>query len=515
MQVMSIYCERASGMNRLLFSIAMACIALLLFVAHPNSAAAKQGNATANKAGTSYTKVATHYGRRKRRRVRRKYAPYSPYYGQVRYKRKKRRARRKVRRTRVKPVATVWKSDESLSGPVQIVISLPRQSITVYKAGKQVARSRISTGRPGYGTPTGVFSIIQKRRYHYSNLYGGAPMPFMQRITWSGIALHAGVVPGYPASHGCIRLPGGFASKLFRYTKMGAHVIITRDATAPADINHPQLFQPNTLAEIVAAAEPTNAVELHARQDGEDGELARSQIDASTWPTIAAAALQMADFEALQERVQAFQKRSKLPLRILITRRSGRERVKDVQRVLADLGYGPGPADGQAGRATISAIKRFQESIGLPKSGAITDTLVAELYQAAGRGAPSTGHIYVRQDFREIYEAPVVIKDPSRRLGTHLYTAMNFGKAATSVRWQAMSMSDRGPRKASFELSSDQTHVPAGLLTASRALDRIELPNHVKQRIADMLTSGSSLVITDNGISRETGRGTDFVVLTR
>ncbi|WP_245296807.1 MULTISPECIES: L,D-transpeptidase family protein [Rhodomicrobium] len=129
-------------------------------------------------------------------------------------------------------------------GPYFAVVSIADQRISVYGSTGLVARSTVSTGMRGYGTPTGVFSIVQKKRYHESNIYSGAPMPFMQRITWSGIALHAGVVPGYPASHGCIRLPGGFAPRLFSATEVGQRVIVAPHDITPFELRHPTLPAP-------------------------------------------------------------------------------------------------------------------------------------------------------------------------------------------------------------------------------------------------------------------------------
>ncbi len=121
-------------------------------------------------------------------------------------------------------------------GPVYLVVSVGDQHVSVYDSTGQIARSRVSTGMPGHRTPIGVFSVIGKERWHHSNIYSGAPMPFMQRITWSGVAMHAGVVPGYPASHGCIRLPASFAPQLWGMTKMGARVIVAQRDTVPFDI---------------------------------------------------------------------------------------------------------------------------------------------------------------------------------------------------------------------------------------------------------------------------------------
>ena len=123
-------------------------------------------------------------------------------------------------------------------------MSIARQRISIYGKDGLLAQSAVSTGQPGFRTPTGVFSVIQKNRFHRSNIYSGAPMPYMQRITWSGIALHAGVIPGYPASHGCIRLPTHFATELWGMTKMGARVIVAPDDTAAVEIDSPRLPLP-------------------------------------------------------------------------------------------------------------------------------------------------------------------------------------------------------------------------------------------------------------------------------
>ncbi|MDB5503970.1 MAG: hypothetical protein JWR89_3872, partial [Tardiphaga sp.] len=147
-------------------------------------------------------------------------------------------------------------------GPLVIAISIDRQTLKIYDANGLYAESPVSTGMKGHSTPMGVFSVIQKNKYHKSNIYSGAPMPFMQRITWSGIAMHAGALPGYPASHGCIRLPMAFATKMWSWTRMGARVVITPGEVAPSDIAHPLLVARK--AEPVAAA-PTKDVAPLAR----------------------------------------------------------------------------------------------------------------------------------------------------------------------------------------------------------------------------------------------------------
>ena len=152
-------------------------------------------------------------------------------------------AEAKKRRNAEKPVAAAI-PDPADGEPMTLVVSLGPQKVDVYRGMTLIASSSVSTGMRGYATKAGVFSILEKHRHHHSNLYSGAPMPWMNRITWSGTALHAGVVPGYPASHGCIRLPFSFAPKLFKITTVGDNVIVARDRLAPRLIEHANLFQP-------------------------------------------------------------------------------------------------------------------------------------------------------------------------------------------------------------------------------------------------------------------------------
>ena len=139
--------------------------------------------------------------------------------------------------------------------PVLAVVSLGGQHVTIYDTEGKILRAPVSTGQTGYETPAGIFSILEKNREHYSNLYDDAEMPFMQRITWSGIALHAGVLPGRPASHGCIRMPYRFAEQLFDLTKTGLRVVIVRDDMTPVEFAHPALFKPGPIrSEVVLAS---------------------------------------------------------------------------------------------------------------------------------------------------------------------------------------------------------------------------------------------------------------------
>jgi hypothetical protein len=139
----------------------------------------------------------------------------------------------------LKPGDYVWHPEVSPAGPVVIIVSLPDQVMYVYRNGVRIGRSTVSTGKPGKRTPTGEFTVLQKKVSHESNIYKGAKMPHMQRLTWSGIAMHAGQLPGYPASAGCVRMPENFAEKLYSVTSTGTTVIIADNNSAPSHSTRP------------------------------------------------------------------------------------------------------------------------------------------------------------------------------------------------------------------------------------------------------------------------------------
>jgi L,D-transpeptidase catalytic domain len=143
---------------------------------------------------------------------------------------------------KLKPGAFFWAPEIAPEGPVTVIISLATQRAYVYRNGVPIGVSTVSTGAPGRETPTGVFVILQKALKHRSNKYSNAPMPYMQRLTWDGVAMHAGRLPGYPASHGCIRLPAAFAKLLFGITKLGLTVVITDNPLAPEIVPSPGLL---------------------------------------------------------------------------------------------------------------------------------------------------------------------------------------------------------------------------------------------------------------------------------
>jgi len=144
----------------------------------------------------------------------------------------------------LKPGEWLWAGDSKALGPMAVVVSLTEQRAYVYRNGIRVGVATISSGRKGYETPTGVFTILQKDKDHHSNVYDNAPMPYQQRLTWSGVALHAGGVPGYPESHGCVHLPTAFAEKLFAASNMGMTVVVSEAGDSPVQLVHPGPLSP-------------------------------------------------------------------------------------------------------------------------------------------------------------------------------------------------------------------------------------------------------------------------------
>src|SRR3979411_2316595 len=173
--------------------------------------------------------------------------------------------RRQKARHQAKKIEAPEKGSAKPQGPLIIAISIEKQNLRIYDANGFYAETPISTGMRGHPTPMGVFSVIQKHKFHRSNIYSGAPMPYMQRITWSGVAMHAGVLPGYPASHGCIRMPMAFAVKMWNWTRMGARVVITPGEVTPAGFSHPLLVAQKLVP--VASAEPQDDARVAPKSD--------------------------------------------------------------------------------------------------------------------------------------------------------------------------------------------------------------------------------------------------------
>ena len=316
-------------------------------------------------------------------------------------------------------------------GPLQIIISIADQRVSLFDNGALIARSSVSTGMEGHPTPLGVFSVISKERWHRSNIYSAAPMPYMQRITWSGIALHAGVVPGHPASHGCIRLKNDFAIRLWHLTKRGTRVIIAHDDVQPVEITNPHLFQPKAVS---------GSPEFQAA-------------------TVAGKSTLVSKAETPE--------------------------------------------------ATSLQVPSLAPAGGAPKKMVPISVFVSR----------KLSKLFVRQGFSPLFDAAVKIENPEEPLGTHVFTAMEFQSEGAAIRWTVVSIPDEFPRIEGATKGREAPVKQTALSVpspdkANAVLNRIEIPQDTVERISKLLTPASSLIISDNGFSHETGKDTDFIVVT-
>jgi hypothetical protein len=351
---------------------------------------------------------------------------------------------------------------EASKGVLQLVVSIGTQRVTLFSNGVRVAQGPVSTGTSGHPTPMGVFSIIQKDRYHHSNLYGNAPMYYMQRITWSGVAMHQGVLPGHAASHGCIRLSHGFAAALWPTTRLGVRVIVSRNELAPTDFEHRNLFVPKP-----KPADPPVAVS-ESRPNG---------------------LVQVAQSTAISTDARGL----------------------------------------DAAPSTPEAAKPAPANVDPPKPAAPGGKQADQPGKRSGQVAVFVSRkekkIFVRQGFVPLFEMPVVIEDMDRPLGTHVFTALGSRADGSGMRWNVITIPTQpeqaGDKQRTRRNSREPVKVKPAVVetkpssTAAQALDRIQLPSEAVDRISELLTPGSSLIVSDKGISHETGRGTDFIVLVR
>jgi hypothetical protein len=419
--------------------------------------------------------------------------------------------------------ASRWKersveSVERTAGePSMAIISLHSQRITVYDSKGWILQAPVSSGQKGRETPAGVFSVIEKEAEHYSNLYDDAYMPHMQRITWSGIALHGGPLPGYPASHGCIRLPYDFAARLFEETKVGMRVIVAPRDVTPVDIVHPALFRSKPIAADIAAARAKEAEEATSK-------LEQARVTAATaFREAARAAMPVRAAENLKMRADAQLTAAERAVASAVSTEA-KEQAEDAKAKAAAKVL---EVEAQLAAAKAEAQPKIDAVAATRQAAVAAETARAAAADAAREAARAlepvsifisrkTQRLYVRQAFQPILESPVVIRDPDRPIGTYVFTAMER-TSDVDLRWTVVSL-EEGHQSGAVESDGpsrsrnvEPTSNPSG---AKEALDRIEIPQETSDRIAGMMVSPrSSLIISDEALSTETGNGTEFVVL--
>jgi hypothetical protein len=379
--------------------------------------------------------------------------------------------------------------------PLMAIVSIKSQHVTIYDADGWIMRAPVSSGTKGRETPAGVFTVVQKDKDHRSNLYDDAWMPNMLRITWSGIALHGGPLPGYPASHGCVRMPYGFADKLFDKVRMGMRVIIAPNDAEPVAFSHPALFVPKSEA---IAAVPAR-VETLARAASE---AARTVLEAKNAAAVTAreAAPLTASLRKLKglkanadaalaraEKALDAAKTDEAKARAEEVKQKAADRVAELQTQL-DAGEANAKSKLDAAAAAQDAAKAAEAKQADAAKAAREAKLALEPVSVfISRTAQK---LYVRRGFDAILEVPVTIRNPDTPIGTHVFTAV--ARAQEGLRWTAVTIDSGDNAKAAF--------------------DRISIPQEVLERIGPTALPRSSIIISDEPLNRETNYRTEFVV---
>jgi L,D-transpeptidase catalytic domain len=388
--------------------------------------------------------------------------------------------------------------------PIMAIVSIKSQQVTFYDADGWILRAPVSTGTTGRETPAGVFAVLEKDKDHHSSMYDDAWMPNMQRITWNGVALHGGPLPGYAASHGCVRMPYGFAEKLFEKTWIGMRVIISPNDAEPVEFSHPALFMPK--AEAIAAA-PAKAETL-AREAAEAAKTADEAKKAAAKAPRETASLRK--LQGLKTRADAELATAD---KVLAAARTDEAKARAEERQ-QKAATGATEAGTQLDSAKADAKSKLDAAAAAKDAVKAAQTRKADTGRAASEAklalepfsifvSRATQKLYVRRNthkpapdgggevFDATIEVPVTIRNPEQRIGTHVFTAM--ARNDSGLRWSAVTVDDADD--------------------ARDALDRITIPQDVLDRIAPTALPRSSIVISDEPLSKETNYRTEFVAV--
>jgi lipoprotein-anchoring transpeptidase ErfK/SrfK len=396
--------------------------------------------------------------------------------------------------------------------PIMAIVSIKSQQVTFYDADGWILRAPVSTGTTGRETPAGVFAVLEKNKEHHSSLYDDASMPNMLRITWNGVALHGGPLPGYAASHGCIRMPFDFAEKVFDKAPMGMRVIISPTDSEPVAFSDPALFVPKQ--DVIDAAP---ALAAAAARDADDAAKAAAAAKAAVAPAKRAAAAAPAavrNLTSLKARADAELAHAEKALAAANANPKTTDEAKTAAQDAQQKAAAQAQALGEQLDAAKADLKAKQDAAAAAVAAAkATEAKRAETASAATAaklaGGPvsiyisrATQKLYVRRDTHkkwsdggELYdfsqEFPVAIKDPDKPIGTHIFTAV--ARDGGGLRWTEVSI-DNGDN-------------------AKDALDRITFPEAVLDKIAPMAVPLSSIIISDEPLSSETNYRTEFVAV--
>ncbi|QGM96073.1 L,D-transpeptidase family protein [Methylocystis parvus] len=444
-----------------------------------------------------------------------------------------------------------------LERPLFAVVSISDQTVSIYNHEGLVTRSEVSTGMEGHATPKGIYSIIGRERMHASNIYSGAPMPFMQRLTWSGIAMHLGVVPGHPASHGCVRLPADFAAKLWGMTRIGERVVIAPHDVMPTSFEHALLPTPKMqiFADAGAAADSAAAPQSAAVSSAEPPKLnphqfaerlkakaaldrkAAAKADAEAFLAVDAKetdairlaeelrAAETADSAALAKAdalAKDFEAATGAAKDAAAAAKSKAEEERVTAATKLDAAKKASEANAReladAYKRWTGAAKAFEDARTAERDAEFRTAPVSVLISKADK------RVYVRQGLAPIFDAPANVRDPKTPLGSHLYIASSTDLDGGSLKWSVISIpplrvDQPGEKKRAKSAEPDSdffSSYPALSASPEEALERVEISQEVRDRIAERLWTGASIIISDQPLSGETNNvGTDLVVRLR
>ncbi|WP_298873297.1 L,D-transpeptidase [uncultured Bradyrhizobium sp.] len=392
--------------------------------------------------------------------------------------------------------------------PIMAIVSIKSQQVTFYDSQGWILRAPVSTGTTGRETPAGVFAIIEKDKDHHSTMYDDAWMPNMQRITWNGIALHGGPLPGYAASHGCVRMPFNFAEGLFDKTNIGMRVIISPNDAVPVDFSHPSLFVPSKEA---IAAVPARADKLSL--EAEDAVRAADEAKKAAAAAAKEAQSLPASLRKLEQQKARADAENAYADKLVANAKTDQAKAKadelkqKVATKAADAAtqLDAAKAAAQPKRDAVAATKEAAKVAAAKKVEAVKAALDAKLAMepVSVYISRATQKLYVRRNthkpapdgggevFDTSIEVPVTIRNPDQPIGTHIFTAM--AKSDTGLRWSVVSI-DEGDN-------------------AKDAVDRITIPQEVWDRIAPTALPRSSIIVSDEPLSAETNYRTEFVAV--
>ncbi|MFM7085309.1 MAG: L,D-transpeptidase family protein [Hyphomicrobium sp.] len=445
---------------------------------------------------------------------------------------------------------------------VMAIVSIDDQTISLFDKDGNNFKSRISSGQRNYETPVGIYSLLQKEAEHYSNIYDDASMPFMQRITWSGLSLHAGDLPGYPASHGCVRLPYNFAEKIFGLTRLGMRVIVARNEVTPSSLSHPALFQPqlhNVEPKDTTPASPfiieeglfnetlmpdvqnwplrnqqqqhlkqrAYFLDLKAKELGELLEIPKSKIEDLT-----SQRNELLKKQKLSERLRKNSENSLLRMEWSFRRtKTAKEMTAatnarlallekqasidlDITQVRSEIDQTNAALD--AAKAELNKLDtNYQDALRIANEAKLRLLPVSVLVSLKKQ------RVYVRQGLEQIMETEITIENPDQSIGTHIYTALNYNKSGEEVQWNVVSLPKSQPdlygisyyENANAKKKLRRNYSQLEPSEAFDALQRVQFPPEVKNRVSEYVWPGSSLIITDEEPHKETGKSTEFIVL--